>query len=81
MDLLQNPIKVHIVRNNVITTTHLFVGDIPANIVAEIKKVYSTNGRSTKLEEYYGKSRKRKLGLEEKTGGNPENPGIVTGKQ
>lgn len=61
MDLLQNPVRIHIVSNNVIKTTYLFVGDVPSDIYAEIKK---KPVKSHKLESYYGKSWKQKLGFD-----------------
>lgn len=58
MDLLQNPIKVHIVSNNVIQTTYIFVGNVSSEILSALNK------RSNKLEKFYGKNWKQKLGFE-----------------
>jgi hypothetical protein len=72
MDLLQNPVRIHVVRDNVIITTYLFVGDVPPDIFSEIKKKPT---KSAKLESYYGKSWKSKLGFEDAhiKGGSEEN--------
>lgn len=80
MSFYQNPSRIHILKpyrasnspenqSNIgfyISRTHLLLGRIPKEILAEVKKVIANPDKdNSKLKQYYGTNWKEKLGLRE----------------
>jgi hypothetical protein len=63
--------RVHLVSNNVIKTTYLFVGNVPSDIISEIKRT-ANGSKSSKLESYYGKAWRQKIGHDKSKKGGSE---------